>query len=125
MTTVMDLPSAASLPFSLFPDEQELFQARAGSSGKYVDEKELQLSRPVPEPKPSAAENITGQSRALQEVLRQVSIIAPMAGNDQAQRQSLLKLFHELANCLPAPPELEALRIWFHSSKEHPVRWHR
>ena len=45
------------------------------------------------------------------------------AGIDPAQDQSLLKLLHELANCLPAPVGVEALRIWLHSPKEHPVRW--
>jgi formate hydrogenlyase transcriptional activator len=46
-----------------------------------------------------------------------------MAGNYQVRDQSLLKSPRELANCLPAPPEVEALRIWLHSPKEHPVRW--
>ncbi len=45
------------------------------------------------------------------------------AGNNQAQDQSLLKLLDELASCLPAHPEVEALRIWFHSANEHPFRW--
>jgi formate hydrogenlyase transcriptional activator len=46
-----------------------------------------------------------------------------MDQNQEAQGQYLLKLLHELATCLPAPPEVEALRIWLHSPKEHPVRW--
>jgi formate hydrogenlyase transcriptional activator len=46
-----------------------------------------------------------------------------MTGDDQAQDRSLLRLLHELVNCLPAPAEVEALRIWFHSLREHPVRW--
>ncbi len=45
------------------------------------------------------------------------------AGTDQAQDQSLLKVFHELVNNLPMLAEVGALRLWFHSPKEHPVRW--
>lgn len=76
MTTVNDSPSTVAQPSSFFRDESRLFEPGINHSEDPCGDKKVP---PAGHPKPSNfAQNMVGQSPAIQEVLHQVSIVAPM-----------------------------------------------
>ena len=75
MTTVMDSPLTGSQPFSLFYDERSQFETEVNRAEDYF--REVAGPPDVHSTPPDFATNIVGQSPAFQEVLHQVSIVAP------------------------------------------------
>src|SRR5215813_13365820 len=76
MSTVIDSPGPVPAPFSLFNHEDRLFEFRGDMpDGTIV---ELNPSSELSPTRPHFADNIVGQSPVMNEVLRQVSIVAPL-----------------------------------------------
>lgn len=75
MTTVMDSPLTVSQPFSLFYDERSQFETEVNRAEDYF--REVAGPPDVHSTPPDFATNIVGQGPAFQEVLHQVSIVAP------------------------------------------------
>src|SRR5215510_11902978 len=76
MSTVIDSPGPVPAPFSLVDNEDRLFEFRGDmADGTFV---ESHAPSEISATRPHFPKNIVGQSPVMNEVLRQVSIVAPM-----------------------------------------------